>query len=362
MNWESTLNRPLACPRNGVHLTSISIQKKEGLDLMPRVSVIVPSYNAERFIAFTLTSILEQTYRDFEIIIVDDGSTDNTAQIVSSFSKEDTRIKYYRQENSGTPSSPRNNGIARASGDFIAFCDADDLWSKEHLELSITMLENQKGIDLSFTNFQQFGSNVGHESAWFLLPHVSDAMDLVTHVSIGNSWHLFKKPIYLPLLSNNFIHTSSVVLRKSVISSQSMVFDESITAGEDRDLWLNLARNGSCFAFNTKTLVHYRINEGTASRNNQTHLSHILLWERLLKNEEDLHARSLIKKRLILNYRAFVINATTLDFVKPSLRVLEFIPDMNAIKTCCFILKKIIAIPTKQFIGGLFFWRCRHKE
>jgi teichuronic acid biosynthesis glycosyltransferase TuaG len=104
---------------------------------MPKVSVNVPCFNSEKYIAETLQSVLDQTFEDFEIIVVNDGSTDRTEEIVKTFS--DPRIKYYYQKNMGL-SNTRNRQLALSSGEFIAFLDHDDIWMPEKLELQLRTL------------------------------------------------------------------------------------------------------------------------------------------------------------------------------------------------------------------------------
>src|SRR5262249_61710555 len=105
------------------------------------VSIIMPAYNAGKYIADSIQSVLAQTYSDWELIVVDDGSTDNTATVVQQFVTRDSRIKYFFQEN-GRLGKARNTGIKNASGSLIAFLDSDDLWLETQLELSFQPLEH----------------------------------------------------------------------------------------------------------------------------------------------------------------------------------------------------------------------------
>src|SRR4030065_2324353 len=98
---------------------------------MSQVSVIIPTYNRANFLKKAIKSVLHQTFKDFELIVVDDGSSDNTKEIVSRFIKDGAKIKYIYQKNSGGTSNPRNVGIAHASGYYLAFLDSDDQWLPE---------------------------------------------------------------------------------------------------------------------------------------------------------------------------------------------------------------------------------------
>ncbi|HVA97918.1 MAG TPA: glycosyltransferase [Bacteroidia bacterium] len=117
---------------------------------MPLVSVIIPAYNAEKFIAETIQSVLIQTYTRWEIIVVNDGSTDNSASIVTSFIEKDNRITLINKPNSGV-SDTRNVGIEKSKGEFIAFLDADDIWESNNLEEKVSVLSTTT-IDWVFSD------------------------------------------------------------------------------------------------------------------------------------------------------------------------------------------------------------------
>lgn len=112
---------------------------------MPFVSIITACYNAENYISQTIESVISQTYSDWEMLIIDDCSTDNSAKIVNEYCIKDSRIKYLKTPSpSGSPSQPRNIGIEKASGEYIAFLDADDIWLPEKLQKQIEFILNHK--------------------------------------------------------------------------------------------------------------------------------------------------------------------------------------------------------------------------
>ena len=123
----------------------------------PIVSVIIPAYNAERFIPQAIQSVLEQTYQSYEIIVVDDGSTDKTKDILKEF--EDKVCCIY-QENQG-PSAARNAGIKISQGRYICFLDADDIWTPDKLEVQVEFLECHPDISLVFSDHQDFDAGGG---------------------------------------------------------------------------------------------------------------------------------------------------------------------------------------------------------
>jgi glycosyltransferase involved in cell wall biosynthesis len=114
---------------------------------MPKVSVVIPTYNREKLVSEAIQSVLRQTYTNFELIVVDDGSTDNTKVVVDSY--KDPRIRYEYQENRGV-SAARNNGINVSTGDYIAFLDSDDLYLEAALEKSVNSLESHKQVGFSY--------------------------------------------------------------------------------------------------------------------------------------------------------------------------------------------------------------------
>jgi glycosyltransferase involved in cell wall biosynthesis len=117
----------------------------------PTVSVVIPAYNAERFLAETLDSVLAQTWTDFECIVVDDGSTDSTAQIIQAVS--DPRIRYVWKENRGTVADARNTGIALATGEFVALLDSDDIWLSRKLEEQVRLFRAKPHLGLVFCGY-----------------------------------------------------------------------------------------------------------------------------------------------------------------------------------------------------------------
>ncbi|MGA9294677.1 MAG: glycosyltransferase family A protein, partial [Ignavibacteriaceae bacterium] len=118
----------------------------------PLVSCIIPAFNSERYIEEAIKSVLNQTYSNIELIVIDDGSTDNTSEFVKKFKG---KVKYFRQANSG-PSAARNSGLSKALGDFISFLDSDDLWEKNKISYQMECFEKNPGIDACLCNTKFF--------------------------------------------------------------------------------------------------------------------------------------------------------------------------------------------------------------
>ncbi len=210
---------------------------------MPIISVIIPAFNAEKTIKETIESVLSQTFTDFELIVINDGSTDSTLSILDAI--EDDRLKVFTYENRGVSIS-RNCGIEVATGDFIAFLDADDLWTAEKLELQLQALSTNPQAGLAYSWVDRVD-----QSGQFLRPG-------------GHS--TAQGYVYEKLLLRDFIEgCSSPLIRKSALLTVGN-FDTLLTHAEDWDLWLRLAERYQ-FVVVPRTQVFYRDQIGSASYN-----------------------------------------------------------------------------------------------
>lgn len=192
----------------------------------PSASVIIPTYNSAEFLTQAVQSILDQTYRNFEVIVVDDGSTDGTENFLRPF---DGRIQYLYQENRG-PSAARNAGITAAKGEYICFLDADDLWLPRKLQLQVSFMEGHRDVGLIFSDHEEFDSTgIVLES---FLAVKSFYTDLISSQPI--------KEAFRKLAVENFISTPTVMIRSECFKKTGL-FDESLKSVEDRDLWLRMS-------------------------------------------------------------------------------------------------------------------------
>lgn len=155
----------------------------------PLVSIITPLYNSEKYIAETIESVLAQTYSNWEMIIVDDCSKDNSTKIVEEYQKKDRRIKLYRNEINKGVSYTRNRAIDLSQGKYIAFLDSDDLWKKEKLEKQIKFME-EKNVVLSYTAYEKINED-GSKRGEVRVPDKLDYEELLKNCLIG-----FLTPIY----------------------------------------------------------------------------------------------------------------------------------------------------------------------
>jgi glycosyltransferase involved in cell wall biosynthesis len=210
----------------------------------PKVSVVVPAYNAMKYLPETLDSILQQTFSDFEVLIVNDGSSDNIGEWFEEIS--DSRVKLIFQENMGL-SSARNTGIRHSQGEYIAFLDSDDTWEKTKLEKQVKYLELNPGIDLIHT--------------WMELidEHSISTGRIIKSFAQGNVWQ--------QLIQQNVIACLSVVVRRHCFETVGG-FDETLRSLEDWDMWIRIAKNHK-FAVIPEPLVYYRQIPTSMSKNCQ---------------------------------------------------------------------------------------------
>ncbi|HWH78784.1 MAG TPA: glycosyltransferase family A protein [Candidatus Binatus sp.] len=193
---------------------------------LPLVSVVVPAFNNAPYIGAAIESIDAQNYQPLEIIVVDDGSTDDTEQAVCSF----RHVQYIRQENAG-PARARNVGIQKSHGEFVAFLDADDLWTAGKLSTQLDILNKHPDAALVFGDMKGFGVGIGAEPTMY------------EKYALGENYFgpggLVIQAVQ-KLLKMNFIPTGTVVARRHAIIDAGL-FDESLKVVEDWDLWLRIA-------------------------------------------------------------------------------------------------------------------------
>lgn len=215
---------------------------------LPLVSVVVPAYNAERFIRETIKSVLAQTYNSAEIIVVDDGSTDRTGIAVKEFSQKNSCVKYIYQKNQGQ-SSARNTGIKNAKGKYIAFLDADDLFLPSKLEEQVSYLERHPDCGVCYCAIYHFYDDKPKELLQIKdLPHPSG--------------YIFKE-----ILWKNFINPLAVVLRKEVLDKYGG-FKEDWRRCDEQYLWAKLAYDKVKFCYLDKVLGYYRVHRQSLSAQN----------------------------------------------------------------------------------------------
>ncbi len=217
-----------------------------------KVSVIIPTHNRVDLLPRAINSVLNQTFQDFELIIVDDGSTDNTKQVVEEFQKKDKRIKYIWQENFGGTSKTYNTGLKQVKGDFIAFLEHDDEWLPQKLEKQLKVLENLSNnaglIACEGYLIDGKGSNKGVYKFVYEKPFITK-----------NEFYLFFEKWQMFLLS------LSTVLIKTEVIKKIGLFDEKLKTTADIDFYFRVLKNFD-FYFLKEPLINYSVSQESLSR------------------------------------------------------------------------------------------------
>lgn len=212
------------------------------------ISIVIPLYNKEEYIVETINSVLNQTYKQFEILVIDDGSTDDSIRRIESI--QDDRIVLISQKNAGV-SAARNNGVKQAKYNWIAFLDADDWWSQDYLQETVNLIKKYPENKMFATGrCRVFGKTIERYNNRFLPPENKDA--IVDYIEVVSE--------ALPP-----INSSNTTISRDILI-QSGGFTEGQTSHEDHDLWLRLCKNEK-IAFINKNLSFYRKGIATSVSN-----------------------------------------------------------------------------------------------
>lgn len=263
-----------------------------------RASVIIPCYNAATTLPETLDSIIPQLTAEDEILIIDDGSTDKTKDVISPYLSD--QIRYFWQENSGGPASPRNQGIKLSRGEYIFVFDSDDIMAPGKLSISIESLICNPQAGLLFTNFKTIDEDGKLLKTGFL-----DNYTLISKLKKQNNLllHEIKSPdACIFLASENYIGTSGVVVPRKIFDIIGP-FDDSLKNGDDRDMWFRITRNYPIL-FIDKDLHSYRIRKSGISNGNATKRAKnkIKVLKRQLEKPLNRKFYLNIKKLISINY------------------------------------------------------------
>jgi glycosyltransferase involved in cell wall biosynthesis len=266
-----------------------------------RVSVVMPVYNAERYVELAVRSALTSDLDEIEVVVVDDGSKDRSLQAIASIG--DSRVVIVRLRQTGRPSRPRNVGIARARAPYVAFLDADDLIKPDKLSAAAAVLDQHPEAGFAFADFERIDATgrVIEPSASAGYP----AFRQLTKVPLGQSWYLVPQTaLARGLLYENFIGTSGVVLRKNLLTDIGP-FDDTIVYSEDRDLWFRLAHR--CNALYWDHIGHsYRVSPGSLTHGpairNARH--RIVVLQREKRRWSDQDARHQLNRLIAENLAA----------------------------------------------------------
>lgn len=241
-----------------------------------RVSVIVPVYNVERYIDKTLESIFSQTYKNIEIVLVDDCSKDNSAKIIAKYKKSHPEIIYFRQPKNMGAGAARNKALELAAGQYVAFLDSDDLWLPEKTKRQLRLMKKTKS-PFSYTAIEMIDENGKILKTKRNIKEICD---------------------YKYLLHNTIIATSSVIVDRTVYGDFRMPLRRG---GQDYATWLMLLRNGVVAYGINHALVKYRVSRNSLSSNKFKSIKQV--WEIQTKDE------NINKIVAVYNVCCFMINA-----------------------------------------------------
>ena len=246
--------------------------------IMPQISIIMPCHNGEKYLSDSITSVISQTYTDWELLVINDNSTDNSVNMIENFCKKDARIKLLRTEkSSGMPATPRNVGINVATGRFIAFLDCDDMWLPTKLEHQLPLFET-KNVAVVFSYYAKMNDTGDFQNRLISSPFIVTYEYLLKGDCIGNLTGMYDT-------------------RKC-----GKVFQKEIHH-EDYDMWLSILKQGS-YAINTNTYeAFYRIQKKSVSSNKLKTMQ----WHwNILRKEQKLPFRKSIEYFMHYAVRGFL--------------------------------------------------------
>jgi len=216
------------------------------------VSIVIPTYNSKDYLIEAINSCLKQTYKKIEILICDDGSTDETKSLIKTFLKKYPRkIRYFKLKHSGSPAIPRNIGMKAANGEYIAFLDSDDVMKKDRIKEQVSLIEKLNDTDIICTNASIIDENSKEKGSY--------------------TQNLEEELLSLEkLLQNNYIIQSTVLMKKSVLSKIGYNLEKETGYHEDYEYWLRASALKVNVYYFPKELIYYRLNPGGISRKMST--------------------------------------------------------------------------------------------
>ncbi len=300
--------------------------------MKPQVSIVVTCYNYGQYVTDCLDSIQNQTFSDFEVIVVDDGSTDNSVEKIKSFLK-DRRFRCITQQNGGQANA-KNRGIKESKAELVAFLDADDIWESNKLEKQIKLLTNP-AVGVVYSKARIINAN-GEPTE-----NVFSGQYLTPRSGNVSKW----------LFLDNFVWFSSSIVRRDCFEKYGM-FDETISMGIDWDLWLKIS-TGYEFDFVDEQLIAYRTGHvGQMSKNMETrHRCADFIMARFLKEYPGIIDRETIQ----LSYYITYCNRG------------EFFGKSNTLASCQYYIKALHLNPMKKraykgIVKNIINWRRRIPE
>ena len=262
------------------------------------MSVIIPSYNCGKFVSDAVRSVLEQSFQNVEVIVVDDGSTDDTRSALQEF---ESSIRYVYQSNKGLPAA-LNTALRSSSAELVAILDADDLWERDKVAEQVAVFHAVSDVGLCYTNFVPFGAKADYKTGF---DERDGALIRYPRKRVGPEAYLIVSQDLLAdlLLIQGLPKPSSVMFRRSCLNKVGL-FDEKLTFCQDSQMWLRLAKYFP-FAYVDRCLVRRRL-RGNSLASSQSDRSYMLEHIQMLQNLENWIPLSAeeksILKRLLSSY------------------------------------------------------------
>ena len=283
--------------------------------LKKKVSVIIPTYNRAKFLPNAVKSIIDQDYENIEIIIVDDGSIDNTQSVVESLKEKYPNILFFNNERAKGPSGARNTGIIKSSGYYLSFLDSDDVWLKGHLITGLQILKENPKIDVLFGNAKVVDYYSGEYQGNFF--DTQKTLRTLNPLELSSDIKLLNCNLFEALIKASFVLLPTSIIRKDV--TNGILMDELIMFSEDRDFAIRLYKQaGAIFAFREDpVLIIYKHDSNSYNTLNPVKKekimqnvieAHIYLYMKYLKifnlskKEEKILNRLISKKLSTLSY------------------------------------------------------------
>lgn len=266
----------------------------------PIVSVVVTCYNSEKYLHETLRSVAQQTLDDYEIIAVDDCSTDSTPEILKEYSLRDRRLRYLRHNfNSGKPAISKNTGVNEARGKYICFLDHDDLFHPQKLENSVSILEEQRDCVAAFHDIEMVESDGVQIIGRYLDGFIEYAGPFLEE--FGDGKYKTKKDFFkFQLIRYAALHTISTMICPERLRQETLRFDTRYCICEDTDMWVRLGLDGTIF-YTDEVLAYYRQHQSNITKNQLT-------WDRdairlIRNNYERVRDRLSVEEKRALKRR-----------------------------------------------------------
>ncbi|MBU3090135.1 glycosyltransferase family 2 protein [Clostridium gasigenes] len=267
------------------------------MNIKPLVSVIIPFYNGVDWLIEAVNSVLNQTYTNYEILIINDGSKENMDSFLLEYEE---KIIYIKKENGG-PASARNLGIRKARGEYLAFLDSDDLWTSDKLEYQISeMIE--KNSSWSQTSYELFGNRTDGKKVNAILEP-----------------KLFNKMLFI----SNGIATPTIMIKKSSFNEEKLFFMENRRYGEDTELWVRLSKKSDILSVD-RVLTKVRIRGSNAG------LTVIAQLQNRAEIYDDIKGRKEVSCGLIINYKLCNIVYKIIIFIKTNISDNKYLIDSLA--------------------------------